>query len=123
MTNKIVEFIILDDQPLLVMENVGFQHLIEHLEPQYSLPDRKHISETALPKKYKTVSEHISCFCLFIYFLHKLVSAKGIGIGIGKDKKGIGTFLLEIVYTTISITKKLCACVFLCTHAHRCVCV
>lgn len=53
--------IVLDDQPLSVVENVGFRRLIEHLEPRYTLPGRKYISETALPKLYKTVREHISC--------------------------------------------------------------
>lgn len=27
---KVAEFIVLDDQPLSIVENVGFQHLIEH---------------------------------------------------------------------------------------------
>ena len=60
-TDKIVEFIVLDDQPLSVVENVGFRRLMEHLEPRYSLPGRKYISETALPKLYEAVGEHISC--------------------------------------------------------------
>ncbi|XP_057192592.1 zinc finger BED domain-containing protein 4-like [Triplophysa rosa] len=60
-TDKIIEFIVLDDQPLSVVENVGFCCLIEHLEPRYSLPGRKYISETALPELYETVREHISC--------------------------------------------------------------
>ena len=60
-TDKIVEFIVLDDQPLSVVENVGFRRLMEHLEPRYSLPGRKYISETALPKLYEAVREHISC--------------------------------------------------------------
>ncbi len=44
-----------------MVKNVGFCRLIEHLEPRYSLPGRKYISETALPKLYETVREHISC--------------------------------------------------------------
>lgn len=60
-TDKIVEFIVLDDQPLSVVENVGFHRLTEHLEPRYCLPGRKYISETALPKLYETVREHILC--------------------------------------------------------------
>lgn len=34
------------------VENVGFCRLMEHLEPWYSLADRKYISKTALPKVY-----------------------------------------------------------------------
>lgn len=37
-TAKIAEFIALDDQPLTVIENVGFRRLMEHLEPHYVLP-------------------------------------------------------------------------------------
>lgn len=59
--DKIVEFIVMDDQPLSVVENEGFHCLIEHLGPRYSLPGRKYISETALPKLYETVREHILC--------------------------------------------------------------
>ncbi len=45
---------------VLAVENVGFCCLMDHLEPRYSLQGRKY-SETALPKLYKTVREHISC--------------------------------------------------------------
>ena len=34
--DKTVKFIVLDDQPLSVVENVGFHCTIEHLELQYS---------------------------------------------------------------------------------------
>lgn len=43
-----------------VVEDEGFRHLLEHLEPRYSLPSRKHFSETALPELYKKVCEHMS---------------------------------------------------------------
>ncbi len=35
---------------VFVIKNVGFHCLMDHLEPRYSLPGRKHVSETALPK-------------------------------------------------------------------------
>ncbi|KAI7814064.1 putative zinc finger BED domain-containing protein 4-like [Triplophysa rosa] len=59
-TEKVVEFIVLDNQPLSVVENVGFRRLMEHLEPRYSLPSRKYISETALPELYSRVSSHVA---------------------------------------------------------------
>ncbi len=58
--NKIVGFILLDDQPICVVENVGFQRLVEHLEPRYQLPNRHAISDTLIPLKYKQVSNFIS---------------------------------------------------------------
>ncbi|KAF7652659.1 hypothetical protein LDENG_00093010, partial [Lucifuga dentata] len=48
-TKKVVEFVVLDDQPLSVVENVGFRPLIEHLEPRYTLPTQHFISKTAIP--------------------------------------------------------------------------
>ncbi len=57
---KVMEFIVLDSQPLSVVENEGFRRLVEHLEPRYSLPSRKYFSETALPELYKKVCKHIS---------------------------------------------------------------
>ncbi|CAI5678562.1 zinc finger BED domain-containing protein 4-like [Oreochromis niloticus] len=59
-TEKIVEFVVLDDQPLSVVENDGFRRLIEHLEPRYMLPNRHFISEEAIPGKYKQVRKFIS---------------------------------------------------------------
>ncbi|KAI7792535.1 putative zinc finger BED domain-containing protein 4-like [Triplophysa rosa] len=48
-TEKVTEFIVLDDQPLSVVENMGFQRLC-----------RYYISDTAVPSKYKQVCEFIS---------------------------------------------------------------
>lgn len=59
-TEKVIEFILLDDQPLSVVENVGFRRLVEHLEPRYQLPNRHFISDMAVPLKYKEVREFIS---------------------------------------------------------------
>jgi len=43
-TQKIMEFIPLDDQPFSVVEDVGFRRLIEHIEPRYVMPSRQHFS-------------------------------------------------------------------------------
>ncbi len=59
-TEKVLEFIVLDDQPLSVVENTGFRRLMDHLEPRYSLPSRTYISETALPELYSRVSSHVA---------------------------------------------------------------
>ncbi|KAK0154005.1 Zinc finger BED domain-containing protein 4 [Merluccius polli] len=55
-TEKLLNFIVLDDQPLSVVENEGFRSLVEHLQPRYNLPSRKYLSETALPELYHRVS-------------------------------------------------------------------
>lgn len=57
---EVMEFIVLDLQPLYVVENEGFCRLVEHFELKYSLPSRKCFSETALPELYKKVCKHIS---------------------------------------------------------------
>ncbi|RXN03340.1 zinc finger BED domain-containing 4-like protein [Labeo rohita] len=41
-TPKIMELIALDDQPFSVVEDVGFCRLIEHIEPRYAMPSRRH---------------------------------------------------------------------------------
>ncbi len=59
-TEKVLEFIVLDDHPLSVVENTGFCRLMDHLEPRYSLPSRTYISETTLPELYSRVSSHVA---------------------------------------------------------------
>ncbi|XP_070397996.1 zinc finger BED domain-containing protein 4-like [Nothobranchius furzeri] len=59
-TEKLLNFIVLDDQPLSVVENEGFRSLNEHLEPRYSLPSRTYLSGTALPELYNRVSAKLA---------------------------------------------------------------
>ncbi len=58
-TEKVTEFIVLDDQPLSVVENMRFQCLMEYLEPRHMMPNRHYISDTAVPNKYMQVCELI----------------------------------------------------------------
>lgn len=44
----------LDDQPLSVVNNVGFLHLVEHLEPR-----RRYITETATLQMHKEVHDFL----------------------------------------------------------------
>ncbi|CAK6980925.1 zinc finger BED domain-containing protein 4-like [Scomber scombrus] len=46
-TNKVMEIIALDDQPLSIVEDRGFRQLIEHIEPRYSLPSRRYFSDVS----------------------------------------------------------------------------
>jgi len=56
----LLNFIVLDDQPLSVVENEGFRSLIEHLQPRYNLPSRRYLSETVLPELYNRVSTKLA---------------------------------------------------------------
>lgn len=44
-TKRIMEFIALDDQPFSVVEDVVFRRLIDHIEPRYTMPSRRHFSD------------------------------------------------------------------------------
>jgi len=44
------EMIAIDTQPFSVVENKGFINLLSALEPRYSLPSRKYMTETVLPR-------------------------------------------------------------------------
>jgi len=59
-TESILNFIVMDGQPLSVVENKGFRLLINHLEPRYNMVKRKYLSETALPEFYQKMCKCIS---------------------------------------------------------------
>ena len=52
-TEKIAQFIVLSDQPLSVVSNVGLKCLIGHLEPCYIMPSRHYIVNKTIPQKHK----------------------------------------------------------------------
>ena len=54
-TEKIAQFIVLDDQPLSVVSNVGFKRLIEHLEPRYIIPSRHYIVDKTIPQMHEGI--------------------------------------------------------------------
>ncbi len=54
-----MEFVALDDQPFSVVEDVGFRRLIEHIEPRYVMPSRRHFSEVCLPELFNVVATHV----------------------------------------------------------------
>lgn len=58
-TEKVLNFIVLDGQPLSVVGDQGFRQLMNHLEPRYDMVSRKYLSETALPELYRKVYKHI----------------------------------------------------------------
>ena len=58
-TSLIAEMIALDLQPYSLVDNVGFNRLLEYLKPQYSLPSPSYFSRTAIPGMYDNVKQII----------------------------------------------------------------
>lgn len=59
-TDAVVDFIAEDLMPLHVVDSARFQNLIKHLDPQYTLPSRKHLSDTLLVKKFDQLKQDIT---------------------------------------------------------------
>lgn len=51
-TDSLMKFVAIDDQPLSVVNNVGFRQLIQILEPRYDIPSQKYLTDVTLPKLY-----------------------------------------------------------------------
>ncbi|KAM6425235.1 zinc finger BED domain-containing protein 4 [Rhynochetos jubatus] len=58
-TSLVAEMIALDLQPYSFVDNVGFNRLLEYLQPQYSLPSPSYFSRTAIPDMYDNVKQII----------------------------------------------------------------
>uniref|UniRef100_A0A8C5MY44 BED-type domain-containing protein n=1 Tax=Leptobrachium leishanense TaxID=445787 RepID=A0A8C5MY44_9ANUR len=59
-TEALSQFIVLDDQPLSLVDNMGFRRFINILEPRYEIPSRRYITDVMLPKIHDAVKKHIS---------------------------------------------------------------
>lgn len=59
-TEVLTQFIILDDQPLSVVDNVGSCRLFNVLEPKYEIPSRRYVTEVILPQIHNAVKKHIT---------------------------------------------------------------
>ena len=57
---KVMEFICLDQQPLSVVEDAGFKRLVSCLDPRYTLPGRKYLTDVCLLELYQNVYMHIN---------------------------------------------------------------
>lgn len=58
-TQAIIEYIALIDQPLSGVENVGFLRLLHVLEPRYDAPSCHYMTDTELPRPHESVKKHI----------------------------------------------------------------
>jgi len=56
---KLGELIVLDYQPVSLVEDVGFIRFVVALEPRYKLPNRKYITETVLQKINRGIKEEL----------------------------------------------------------------
>ena len=56
----IAEMIALDDEPFSVVNNTGFQRVINGFEPRYQLPSDTYMRQTAVPELYESVKEKVS---------------------------------------------------------------
>nr|XP_004213102.1 zinc finger BED domain-containing protein 4-like [Hydra vulgaris] len=50
----------LDNQPFTLVEDTGFNNLMNHLEPRYCMPSRKFFSKTIIPQLYMELNNKIS---------------------------------------------------------------
>ena len=57
---KIGLMMALDNQPFTLVEDTGFNNLINHLEPRYSLPSRIYFSQTITPQLYMELKNKTS---------------------------------------------------------------
>jgi len=56
---KIAEMIALDYQPFSLVDDVGFSRLVSSLEPHYTMPSRRYITETIMPKLYENCKKGV----------------------------------------------------------------
>lgn len=54
-TEPVAVFICKDLRPYSVVENSGFKKMVSTLEPRYTIPTRKHMTEVAVLKLYTEV--------------------------------------------------------------------
>ena len=55
LTYKILEMIVMDNQPFDIVNDIGFARLMAHCKPKYKIPSRSYFTETVLPRCYLAV--------------------------------------------------------------------
>lgn len=120
LTNSILFMICSDYQPLSIVENEGFQHVIKRAAPQYKMPSRK-IFSNLLVSKYEAVSflfrskiSRVSSYTLTTDIWTETMQTKsflGVTIHFGENDKiysaTLGIYELDERHTANYISEKL----------------
>lgn len=53
------EMIAVDNQPLSIVEDLGFNRLLNKLKPNYKIPSRKYFTDKVLPSIHLSVKEKV----------------------------------------------------------------
>ncbi|KAE8296696.1 Zinc finger BED domain-containing protein 4 [Larimichthys crocea] len=56
---KIIECIALDNQPFSIVQDAGFTKLVEFLEPRFTMPSRRYLTDVCLPELHRVVYSHV----------------------------------------------------------------
>lgn len=56
---KIIECVALDNQPFSIVQDAGFTKLVEFLEPRFTMPNRRYLTDVCLPELYSVVYNHV----------------------------------------------------------------
>ena len=59
----------LDYQPLSVVNDIGFTHLLQTVEPKYKIPSRKYFTDNVLPKINETIDTKLAQLLKDVEFL------------------------------------------------------
>ncbi|XP_003389647.1 PREDICTED: zinc finger BED domain-containing protein 4-like [Amphimedon queenslandica] len=54
-TTKVAEMIAVDCQPMSIVDDIGFTRVLHAAEPRYTLPSRKYMTDTVIPRVYSEV--------------------------------------------------------------------
>lgn len=85
-TEALTQIIALSNQPLSVIDNVGFQKLLNVLEPQYNILSRTHVTDTVLQRIHNLgggcgMSE-VYCMTTVVSFTTHIWSSRASPMGI-----------------------------------------
>ena len=58
-THAIANFIAIDMRAISVVDGLGFQRLVQILEPRYKIPPRQTFSQQVIPKKYQDLKSRL----------------------------------------------------------------
>ena len=58
-TYKILEMIVMDNQPFSIVNDIGFARLMNHVRPKYNIPSRSHFTESVMPNVYKHIKSTV----------------------------------------------------------------